>query len=276
MGKGRRMAGIGDWLLGAFLLYCGFVFVLWMMQRQILYVPSPVRQDRAVWNAADMDIVTVRTEDGLDLEGWYKPPAKGKPVIVVFHGNASHMGASAWKARPYMDAGYGALLPAYRGYAGNPGSPDEQGLYKDAAAFLDWLAKEKDIPPARTVLLGESLGSGVAVAMAADRYRDVKAVVLESPYTSFADLAQVHYPFIPFARYLVRDHYPSIDRIGALTAPLLIVHGRRDVVVPFSQGERLFTAANEPKQMLAVDAAGHNDLYMYGVADGVLHFLSSL
>lgn len=260
----------------AFLIYVGVIFLFWLNQRSFVYFPNPQRQLASVYNASDMGVVKVPTEDGLELEGWYKAPQAGKPVIVVFHGNASHSGLSAWKTRPYIDAGYGALLPSYRGYAGNPGKPTEQGLYTDARSFIGWLIEKQGIPENNIVLYGESLGTGIAVEMAAGAYKQVKAVILESPYTSFVDLAKHHYFFVPFGGLLVRDKYKSIDKISEVTAPLLVIGGRRDRIVPFAQGEKLFAAANEPKQMVVLDAAGHNDLYNHGAAQRVLHFLSGL
>ena len=267
---------IMTFIIGALLIYLAATAAMYFGQRSFIYFPDPNRQNRATYQAGDMDVIHAKTSDGLTLEGWYKAPQGDKPVIVVFHGNASHMGMSAWKVQPYLEAGYGALLPAYRGYAGNPGKPTEAGLYNDARAFLHWLETDKGIPENRIVLLGESLGTGVAVEMAATDFPSIRGLILESPYTSFGDLASTHYPFIPFAGSLVRDRYDSIRKIKKVKAPLLVVHGRQDVVVPFALGERLYRAANEPKQMAVIPLAGHNDLYSYGAGERILHFLSTL
>ncbi len=263
-------------IISGIFVYLLFVASLYFFQRKVIYYPNPSRQDRAVYKADDMAVVKVTTEDALELEGWYKAPQDNKPVIVVFHGNASHMGMSAWKVRAFMDAGYGALLPAYRGYAGNPGKPSEQGLYKDARGFLSWLITEKKILESRIVLLGESLGSGVAVEMAANDFPSVKAVILESPYTSFVDMAKNNFPYIPFMNLLVRDKYKNLDKIKNVKAPLFVVHGKRDMIVPFKLGKRLYDEANQPKEMVEMPMAGHNDLYMHGAEQRILHFLSGL
>ncbi|MCB9991792.1 MAG: alpha/beta hydrolase [Rhodospirillales bacterium] len=263
-------------IAGSLLLYLGFILLMYLAQRSFIYFPEPNTQDRAVYNAGDMDVITVETEDGLTLSGWYKAPEGDKPVIVVFHGNASHMGMSAWKVRDFMDAGYGALLPAYRGYAGNPGKPAEQGLYKDAKAFVGWLRDDRKLPDNRIVLYGESLGTGIAVEMAANHFPEIRGLILESPYTSFVDMARRQYFFVPFLNILVRDQYRSIEKIGRVKAPLLVISGKRDIVVPFRMGQAVYDAANDPKEMLAVPLAGHNDLYMHGVGPRVLHFLSGL
>jgi len=265
-----------DILFVVVLFYISGLLAFYFIQRNFVYFPNPQRQDMAAYNATDMQVVKTRTEDGLELEGWYKPAKGDKPVIVLFHGNASHPGMSAWKVRPFVEEGYGALLPAYRGYAGNPGKPTEQGLYKDAKAFLSWLSDSQKVPQDKIILYGESLGTGVAVEMAASEFSGVKGVVLESPYTSFVDLAKKHYPLIPLHRLLVKDKYKSIEKIGRVKAPLYIISGRMDFVVPVTQGERLFAAAAEPKKMDVLPMAGHNDLYNYGAGQRVLHFLSGL
>lgn len=262
--------------LGGLVAYIAIITSLYFAQRKFVYFPDPRVQARADYGADQMSVVKVTTEDGLALSGWYHPPEGDKPVIVVFHGNASHMGMSAWKVRPYIEQGYGALLPAYRGYAGNPGKPTEQGLYRDARAFLAWLREAKGIPENRIVLYGESLGTGVAVEMAATHYKDIKALILESPYTSFTEMARRQYFFVPFVALLVRDRYSNIDKIAGVKAPLLIVAGKLDMIVPVTMGRKLFAAANEPKAMVEVPAAGHNNLYMHGAEYRVLHFLSGL
>ncbi len=162
-----------DYLLGGLLLYVAVALFLFVIQRSFMYFPDPDRQDPARFGVPDIEVVNVVTEDGLELEGWYQPPADGKPVIVFFHGNASHMGQSAWKTEAYRKRGYGALLMAYRGYAGNPGKPTEEGLYKDADAFLSWLIQSHNKNYQDIVIYGESLGSGVAVQLASTTYRDV-------------------------------------------------------------------------------------------------------
>lgn len=272
--SGRKK--IFDLILGFALFYIISITFLYFVQRSLIYFPNPSVQNPVHYNASDMDVVKAMTDDGLELSAWYKAPQDGKPIIIVFHGNASHMGMSAWKVRGFMDEGYGALLPAYRGYAGNPGKPTEQGLYKDARAWLDWLVNEKQYSQNRIVILGESLGSGVAVEMAAGPYKDIKAVILESPYTSFVDMAKRNYFFVPFVGHLVRDKYKSIDKIKDVKAPLLIVHGQRDIVVPYKLGDRLYDAANEPKAMVDLPMAGHNDLYMHGAGPRIMDFLSGL
>jgi fermentation-respiration switch protein FrsA (DUF1100 family) len=161
------------------------------------------------------------------------------------------------------------LLTTWRGYSGNPGRPTEQGLYTDGRAALDFLAAQ-GIPPGRTALYGESLGAGVAVALAAEFAAG--ALVLESPFSSIADVAARKFPIFP-VRLLVRDRFDSLAAIGRVRAPLLVLHGEADDVVPVDLGRRLLAAANPPKTGHFVAGAGHNDLHEFAVAETVIPFV---
>jgi fermentation-respiration switch protein FrsA (DUF1100 family) len=257
---------------GALLVYAGVGGALLALQRKMIYFPSPNAPVRSEFGASDMTEVSYRTADGLELRSWYKAPSRpNRPVIVYFHGNAGHIGHRAEKVRPYLAAGYGVLLAEYRGYGGLPGSPTEEGLYADGRAALDYLARldGPDLP----VLYGESLGTAVAVQMAVER--PSHAVVLEAPLTSAVDIARRRFPIYP-AGVMLRDRYDSIAKIGRVTAPVLIVHGERDEIVPVEQGHRLLEAANKVKEGIFLPEAGHNDLYFFGADAQILDFLGRL
>ncbi len=253
---------------GGYLAIVGAVFV---MQRSLLYPAGRIVPDAAVAATAGIRTVTTRTADGLDLTHWYRPPVDDEaPVLVVFHGNAGHVGDRVPKLGELMQAGFGVLLAGYRGYGGNPGQPSEEALSADARLLLDWLARQ-GIAPERTVLYGESLGTGIAVKMATERV--AAAVILEAPYTSVAEVAQAHYWYLP-ARWLVLDKWNSLSRIARIEAPLLLMHGLRDRTIPARYGRRLFEAAVEPKQLLLVDDGQHTDLYDFpDVARQVIDFV---
>ncbi|HSK40475.1 MAG TPA: alpha/beta hydrolase [Arenibaculum sp.] len=251
--------------------YGGMIGLLYAGQRNLLYFPHRRAVEPAAWGVPDMAPVRVRTADGLSLTGWYRAPPAGRPapVIVLFHGNAGHLGLRGFKARLFLDAGYGVLLAGYRGFAGNPGRPSEPGLHADARAVLDHLLAD-GIPPERLVLYGESLGTGVAVRMAAERR--FAALVLEAPYTSVADVGAIRFPWAP-VRLLMHDRFDSLSRIPQAEMPLLVVHGERDRIVPVHLGRRLFAAAQEPKRAVWLSHAGHNDVYDHGAGRAVLDFL---
>jgi fermentation-respiration switch protein FrsA (DUF1100 family) len=257
-----------DILISAGAVYVSLNGALYLLQRRLVFVPLGAPGTPAEADVPDMRVVRYQTGDGLMLEGWYKPPA-GRPTIVYFHGNAGHFGERAFKARYFMDRGYGFLLASYRGYAGNPGRPSEAGCYRDARAALDFLAREA-VAPSDIVIYGESLGTGVATAMAHEYA--AAALVLEAPFSSLVDVAARRYWWTP-ARWLLRDRFESARRIAAIDMPLLIFHGGRDRVVPLKFGKRLFTAALEPKELRILPAAGHADLYDFGAAEVIEEFL---
>ena len=253
--------------------YALFAGVIGCSQRRLMYHPDTGAPNLADAGVPDMAAVTLKTADGLDLLSWYRAPTRdGAPSLIYFHGNAGHIGHRGHKVRPYLDAGYGVLLVSWRGYGGNPGSPTEQGFYDDARAAYDFMAAE-GVAPARLIVYGESIGGGPAVQLAAER--DIGALVLEAPFTSAADVAQRAYWFLP-ARYMLLDRYEIKSKIGDIGAPLFIVHGERDRVVPVDMGRELLGAANEPKDARFFPGAGHNDLYDYGADTAVLEFLKGI
>lgn len=221
--------------------------------------------------AAGMRVVGYETDDGLRVEGWYRAAESARLTLVYFHGNAGHLGDRLFLVRPYLDAGYGVLLAGYRGYGGNPGRPSEEGFYADGRAALSWLAGNA-VAPDRTVLFGESLGTGVAVQMAVEH--PVAGLILQSPFTSVVEVGQEAVPWLPVS-LLMTDRFDSLSKIPDIEAPLLLVHGEADRVIPVQFGYRLFDAALEPKTSQFVPGAGHNDLYLFGISEAVLDFLRS-
>jgi fermentation-respiration switch protein FrsA (DUF1100 family) len=262
----------GGWILTLALVYAVFVGALFAMQKSLMYFPDPARFDPAGWALKELEPLEVTTEDGLHITSWYRPAtAPDKLTIVFFQGNAGHLGYRNYKVRPWLDAGYGVLMVGYRGF-GNPGSPSEEGLYMDAQAAIDAL-HAKGVPEDGMVFYGESMGTGVATQMATEYA--AAALILESPYTSVPDVGADRYPLVP-VRWLLRDHYDSIGKIGQVHMPLLLLHGEDDQVVPVKFGKQLFAAANEPKQAVYVPDAGHNNVYNLKVQQIILNFLSKL
>lgn len=240
------------------------------LQRALLYFPSDRLPTPAEIGATDYQVVQLTTVDGLVLTAWYAPARDGRATIVYLHGNAGNIAGRVPKLRPFRAAGYGVLLVGYRGYGGNPGTPSEAGLLADGAAGLAFLA-DAGVASDEMVLFGESLGAAMAVQLAADR--QVAALILEAPFTSIIDAGSYHYPFLP-VETLAEDRFESIRHIAKVTAPVLIVHGERDRVVPVAQGRRLLAAASEPKRGAFLPLAGHNNLAAFGVADIQLAFLA--
>ncbi len=228
---------------------------LWLLQRHLLYFPggdvAAVEEILPGWSD-----VTLNTIDGLELQAWYAEPRTdpGTPVVVVFPGNAGNRAGRAVLGSRLAENDFGVLLVDYRGYGGNPGDPSENGLAKDARAALEFLAREAPDHP--VVLFGESLGAAVAVGLAV--VEPPAALILRSPFTSLADVARVHYPPGP-PRFLLRDRYSSDERIGSVAAPVLVIAGSEDSIVPPEQSRELYDRAREPKEFLIVAGADHND-----------------
>jgi fermentation-respiration switch protein FrsA (DUF1100 family) len=251
--------------------YGGLCFMLMLTQRSLMYFPERARTAPAAVGLPQAEEITLDTEDGEKLIAWHVPARDGKPFVLYFHGNGGALRMRDARFRKLTADGTGLLALSYRGYGGSTGSPSETGLLRDAAAAYAFAAARH--PAERIVVFGESLGSAVAVALAADK--EVAALILQAPFTSAVDIAAAVYPYIP-VRLLMWDQFRSDQRIARVRAPLLILHGERDPTVPIAHGERLFARANEPKRMLRFPGAGHNGLDEHGAVDAVLAFLAGL
>jgi hypothetical protein len=271
-------------LLAAALVLLAVVGLLWSQQRRLIYLPAPraVPPAAAVLPAAEE--VSFPTADGLRLAGWFVPAAgpagRGgrtrSPAVLVCNGNGGNRSLRAPLAAALARAGLAVLLFDYRGYAANPGHPTEAGLAADARAALAYLAARPEVDPARLVYFGESLGAAVALRLAVER--PPAALVLRSPFASLAEVGRLHYPWLPVS-LLLADRYDSLGRVGGLAAPLLVVAGERDRIVPASHSRRLFDAAPQPKRLVLLPGADHNDLDLLagpGLLAEVLAFLGQV
>lgn len=257
------LAAIGS----AAALYAAAVAYMYFGQRGFLYHPSAKPADEAALRAADYAPFPVSTADGLTLTAWRRNGDANKPTIVLFHGNAGDASDRIEIAGQAARHGYGIVLATYRGFGGNPGTPTEDGLYADARATLDAAGAGP------FVLWGESLGTGVATKMANERR--VLGVILQSPYISVVDRAAEMFVWLP-ARRLVTDRFDSASRIAAIGAPLLVVHGALDTLIPIAHGKALFDAANPPKTFVELADRGHGDMAGPEFDAGLAEFLGSL
>jgi len=239
-------------------LYLFFIAIFFVTQRSLLYYPnhSYVPLSEAHANRA-LQEVSIRTSDGIDLKAWYAPSTTKPLTVVFFHGNAASLYATAQIADPYVAAGYGVLLTKYRGYSGLSGSPTETGLYNDGRACLRELMR-RGVASTHIILFGHALGSGVAVQMAEEF--QVGGLMLLAPYLSIPKLARISFPFFP-SSLLALDRFENEKKIGKIHAPLLIVNGEEDRVIPPLQGNRLFALANQPKEFHSLPGRGHNDAF---------------
>lgn len=253
---------------GLFALYLLTGLLLFATQRKLIY-PAP-RVGFAVAHQAFRE-VRLTTEDGLSLRALYKRAIGDLPTIIFFHGNGDSL-AGAIKATELLAAsGYGLLLPEYRGYGGNPGSPSEVGLYRDGEAALRWLNGE-GVGADRVVLVGNSLGSGVATELATRHA--VAGLVLISGFTSLPDIAASHMRFLP-TRWLVRDRYDNAAKLRQVDAPVLVLHGAADSLIPAAHGDRLVRAARRG-ELEIVPGTGHELAYLPQSGAAMLRWLKQV
>ena len=248
-------------------LYLLALAVLAIGQRHFLYFPSGDARTPAQAGLAAGRDVTIGTEDGETLRAWYVPPRDGRPLLLYFHGNGGSLADRADRFGLLTSTGDGVLAVEYRGYPGSSGTTNEAGLHRDAEATYRY-ALGLNIPPGRLVIMGESLGTGLAVTLAA-RHPSA-ALVLDSPYSSVADVAAAQFWMFP-VRLLLQDQFRSDRSIGQVRVPVLMVHGSADRIIPLRFAERLFALAPEPKQFIRVDGAGH--LAMDAVLPQVLDWI---
>jgi fermentation-respiration switch protein FrsA (DUF1100 family) len=248
-------------------LYLAAVAGVTVFQRQLMYHPDPTLVQP---NVPGLPIQSVRlaTADGEHLVAWYLPPRPGRPIILFFDGNG---GALRWQAdrwRAIAGAGVGFFAVGYRGYSGSSGRPTEAGLHEDARTAYAWVAAR--YPAGDIVVQGHSLGSGVAVRLAAER--PIKALILEAPFTSAEDVAAGWMPVLP-VRVLLWDRYRSDAWIARVHSPVMVAHGDRDHVIAFAYGQRLFALANPPKTFVRIADGDHGDLVRRGLYDHIWPFL---
>ena len=250
-------------------VYLLILVLLFAFQRSLLYLPSRGALEPGDYGVPEMDRVEVRTQDGLRLEAWYHKSDNRKQTILYLHGNGGHIGHRSQKIKHYLKNGYGVLLLSYRGYGSNSGNPTEKNLYKDGRAALDFL-KERDISLSETVIYGESLGTGVAIELAQNI--KINCLLLEAAFPSMSQVAGHHYFYVPTS-ILLKDRFESLNKIEKVISPIYFVHGEKDRIVPWKYGNLLYQAAPEPKELLLLPNAGHNDLYEFGASTRIINFI---
>lgn len=247
------MRALKSALFVAIVAYVSAVAILFFMQRSLMYRPNPAGMEDARARLPGVERVELRTADGERLVAWEKAPQPGGLLFIYLHGNAANLSRRTGRLMSLTKDGDGFLAVSWRGYGGSTGAPTEEGLIADAEAAYAH-ARAQGVEPARIVLFGESLGTGVAVALATRR--PVAGLALEAPYSSTADVARAIYWYAPVG-LLMRDQFRSDLRIREVRAPVFIMHGEADAVVPIRFGERLFALANEPRDMARLPDVGH-------------------
>jgi uncharacterized protein len=245
---------------------------MYLGQRRLLYFPDPTRRAPDSVGLKDVIERIIDTPDGHKIIAWHGAARPGQPTLLYLHGNGASLAGRSAIMRKYLAHGRGVFIMAYRGYSGSTGSPTETANVADAKLAFDTLVRD-GVKPADIILYGESLGTGVAVQVALEK--PAAGIILDSPYTAVVDRAAELYPWLP-VRLLAVDRYESRRHIAGMRMPLLIVHGEADQVLPVAMGRRLFALANEPKQLVTVPGAGHNNHDLFGSFEAIGDWIDRL
>jgi fermentation-respiration switch protein FrsA (DUF1100 family) len=253
-------------------LYAVVALSAFLLQRRLTYFPDPERTSPASFNLVGVEERIIATPDGERLVAWFAPAAPGRPTILYFHGNAGNLANRSERVRRLLARGWGVLFMSYRGYSGSSGKPSESANVADAKLAYDVLRKA-GVAPDDIIVYGESLGSGVAVQVAAEK--QVGGLVLDAPYTSIVDVAEASYPYLPVRPFMF-DRYETMQYLPKVTAPLLVMHGEDDRVIPVEMGKAVYAAANAPKEIATFSRAGHSDHHLYGSYEELFRWVDAL
>ena len=224
-------------------IYLVLLIFLYFYQGKLLYHPNVNSYTEVDNLIPKIEKVSIPTSDNLNLLGWFHKKDISKKTILFLHGNAGSLENRIYKLNHFENFDLNFLIIAWRGFSGNSGKPNEKGLYDDAKSAVNWL-KSKGIKEENIILYGESLGSAVAIEIAQNK--KFAGIVLESPFTSMVEMGKKHYPIFPVS-FLLKDRYESINKIKNIHIPVLVMHGKKDSIVPFEMGKKIFTSANSPK-----------------------------
>ncbi len=254
-----RSSVTGSTVLWILMLVAGgyliILLLMYLFQSAFIYFPTKNLTATPEDRGLEYEEVYLYTEDDLRLHGWYIPAQEARGSVLFFHGNAGNISGRLESIMIFNELRLNVMIFDYRGYGRSEGKPTEQGTYKDAIAAWRYLTEVQDENPRDIILFGRSLGGGVAAWLASEV--EAGGLVLESTFTSAADLAAEIYPFIP-VRWLLRIRYPVIDYIHEIRKPVMIAHSRNDEVIPYHHGQKLYEAASEPKYRMELQG-GHND-----------------
>ncbi len=258
---------VGLLLTGA-IIYTGIVGYMFLNQQSLLYKPDGELPDPSSVGLADVEMQSVPMTDGTVLTVWTAPAAvPDAPTVLFFHGQSGNLGDRADRLREILNSGYGLLAPSYRGFPGSEGEPSELALISDGVQLFDRLTGKGEA----VVLHGQSLGTGIAAAVAAER-PEAELLVLEAPFTATVDVAAERYPFLPVS-VLMKDQFATRDLIEQITVPTLIFHGTEDETIPLHHGQAL-AEMSDIAQLYVIPDGTHNDLWSYGLWDEVQKNLS--
>jgi fermentation-respiration switch protein FrsA (DUF1100 family) len=245
--------------VGVFLItYLVLAAVLYIKQPKLLYRPAKELSGTPAEIGLDFEDVVFKSADGLDLNGWYVPAKSSKLTLLFCHGNGGNIGHRLDSINIFHNLGLSCFIFDYRGYGNSQGKPSEEGTYADAAAAYKWLSEEKKTAADDIIIFGRSLGGAIAAQLAGGL--KARALVVESAFTSYVDIAKEYYPYMP-VRWFARFSYNTIDYIRDVYCPVMLIYSRNDEIVPYKFGLELYDAANEPKEFIEI-FGGHNDCFL--------------
>ena len=262
-------------ILSLILFYILLIIVVFFFQRNLLYHPSVDNylKDNIGIEPTGIEKVKITTKDKIDLVGWFYNKNIDKfKTIVFFHGNAGSLKNRTYKLNHFKNLNVNFLIIAWRGFSGNKGKPNEKGLYEDARSAISWL-NTQGVQDKNIILYGESLGTGVAVEIGQNK--NFAGIILESPFTSMVNMGKKYYPFFPVS-LLLKDKFESYKKMKNISAPVFIIHGKVDKIVPYYMGKRMYEIANEPKFFYSQEYGDHMVDYDKKLLLALQKFIQSL
>lgn len=251
--------------------YGAIAVAAFLAQRKLMYFPDSERLSPASYGLVGVEERVLASPDGAQLVSWYAAAEPGRPTILYFHGNAGNLGSRSERIRNYVSRGLGMMMLSYRDYGGSSGSPSERNNVADARLAYEALLAE-GLRPQDIILYGESLGTGVAVQLAAQV--PVAGVILDAPYTSIVEVAAGAYPYFP-VRWFLFDRYETMSHLPGVHAPLLVVHGEDDRIIPVAMGRAVYAAAHGPKEIVTFPGAGHSNHHLFGSNEEVFRWIDA-
>lgn len=258
---------------GVLIVFYGlFLGGLYVCQDKLVYHPAPRQVESLRKEMPDLKEVDYFLPSGEQVYAWYKAPEKDKPVLVYFHGNVQYAEYHALRLKPLYEAGFGLLIPEYRGYGDLKGKPSQQSMEQDAVTAVKYLIST-GTKANKIVLYGHSLGTYAALFAAARQEKPLGGVVLEAPFLSLETLAKEKYePFVPVS-LLLKNKYPSENYIDKINTRLFLAHGKIDKTIPYRHGWELYEKARQPKLFYSADKAGHSNLPAFGFMEALIEWL---
>ena len=252
--------------------YCLLLTFVFFYQRKLLYHPNFSNHVTGDGLIHSIEKINIKTKDNIDLKGWFHLKDLKKKTILFFHGNAGTLDNRIYKLNFLGNLDINFLIIAWRGYSGSSGKPTELGLYQDAKSAVNWL-NLKGIVEKNIILYGESLGTSVAIEIGQNK--NFAGIILEAPFTSMVDTGKKYYPFFP-VKLLLKDKYESKNKIKNIKFPILVMHGKKDKIIPFYMGEAIYNLANKPKFKYFSDNDDHMMDFDENLVNEISSFLKSL